>query len=128
MGLLELQPAELKDPLISLSCEMLKIVATIKQRTEAHLRFSRPMADPKTNQPILDAEGNPTPFIPSFLRSKNPVKSSPEYNDDPEILAAIEAASKTWEANKVSMSAHSKLIAQLEIKKRKEKLQAKFLP
>jgi hypothetical protein len=126
MGVLASQPAELKEPLISLSCEMLKLIGTIKQRAEAHLRYTRLMADPKTNQPVLDEDGNPKPFIPSFLRTNNPVKSSSDYNADPEMVAAIEASSKTWEANKNAMSTHLKLIAQLEIKKRNEALQAKF--
>ena len=73
MGVSVSQPAELKEPLISLSCEMLKLVATIKQRAEAHHRYSGPMANPRTNQPVLDEECNPKSFIPSFLRSNNSV-------------------------------------------------------
>jgi hypothetical protein len=105
---------------------MIKLVATIKERAETHHCYSRPMADPRTNQPVLDKEGNPKSFIPSFLQSNNRVKSSPNFNDNPDIVAAIEAASKTWEAKKIAMSAHSKLIAQLEIQKRIKVLQAKF--
>jgi len=105
---------------------MIKLIGTIKQRAEAHLRYSRPMAEPNANQPVLDEDGNPKSFIPSFLRTNNPVKSSSEYKDVPELVAAIESSSKWWEENKIAMSAHSKFIAQLKVKKRKEALQAKF--
>ena len=85
------------------------------------------MVERKTNQPVLDNEGNTKSFIPSFLWSNNPTKSSSDYNDNPEMVAAITASDQTWEANKVVMANHSKFIAQLEIKKRKKALQAKFL-
>ena len=50
MGILALQPTELKDTLISKSKEKLDPVTTTKQRVEAFSRFKKPWVD--IQQPI----------------------------------------------------------------------------
>ena len=125
-GVLASQPAELIDYIISSSKEMLDLAITIRQRTEALNKHEKPMVDPTTNKPLLDANGEPLPYIPNFLKMKNPLKISAAYKDDTELKAELEAAAESWNIAVLHLVTHHKSIAQLEIKAREKTLRGKF--
>ena len=122
IGILASQPTELNEPLISKSKEMLKLIATIQQRIESSRRFDTQVVDPETNQPLLDTDGNPKPFIPNSCRAKCPVQATGLHNDDPEILGALKNADAEWEACRLKMAGFAKSVAKLEIKNRQKQL------
>jgi len=115
MGILESQPAELQDTIISKTKEMLDLATTIRQQIEAFSRFGNPQIDPKTNQPILNKNNKTKSYIPNFLRAKSQIKISGVYNDDPTLKAAEQQAEKCVEDDQVVMDKHAESIALLEI-------------
>ena len=122
IGILVSQPTELNEPLISKSKEMLKLIASIQQRIESSRRFDKQVVDPETNQPLLDSDGNPKPFIPNSCRAKCPVQATGLHNDDPEILGVLKNADIEWEACRLKMADFAKNVAKLEIKNRQKQL------
>ena len=74
--ILALQPEELKGTLISKLTEMLDLRATIKQRESTHKsRYNKPSRRPATGADSTDVPDDP-PFIPGYLRIKNPLSAS----------------------------------------------------
>ena len=122
IGILALQPTELNEPLISKSKEMLKTIASIQQQIESSRRFDTQVVNPETNQPLLNLDGNPKPFIPSSCRAKCPVQATGHHNNDPEILGVLKNADIEWEACRLRMAGFAKSVAKLEIKNRRKQL------
>ena len=122
IGILASQPTELNKPLISKSKEMLKTIASIQQQIESSRRFDTQVVNPETNQPLLNLDGNPKPFIPSSCRAKCPVQATGHHNDDPEILVVPKNEDIEWEACRLRMAGFAKSVAKLEIKNRRKQL------
>lgn len=126
-SLLASQPEELKGYLISSAKDMLAKATTIRQRKQSVKRFTDPWVDPKTNKPHMDETTNqPKSFIPNSLRSKCPVKASPDYKDDTDIMNEVAAAKLEHEKYQKKMTEHAHNLAKLEIKLREQKLQKDF--
>ena len=126
-SLLASQPEELKGYLISSAKDMLAKATTIRQRKQSVKRFTDPWVDPKTNKPYMDETTNqPKSFIPNSLRSNCPVKASPDYKDDTDIMTEVAAAKLVHETYQKQMAVHAHNLAKLEIKLREKKLQKDF--
>jgi hypothetical protein len=126
MDLLATQPDELNGTIISLSREMLDLRVTIKQRMKSHARFDKPSTD-AAGKIQMDKDGNPLPFVPNSLRSKCPIKSSSQTNNDTEMKALLDAAAAIHTEYISKMIDSAKAVGQLEITLRVKQLRHKFL-
>ena len=122
MGIFASQPTELYATLIPKIKGMLSLVATIRQREEGFKRFVSPWVDPATNQPHTDEMNQPRAFVPNSLRAKCPIKTSDNYNDDPDLQSVVREANLTWRKNQDEMAKHARKIASLEISLRRRAL------
>ena len=124
--ILALQPEELKGTLISKLNEMLDLRATIKQRVSTHKsRYDKPSRRLATGAQSADVPDNP-PFIPGFLRTKNPLSASDQTNDHPqmkELLAESYIEYTEW-LHKAAKWAEK--ISTLEISLRQDELRVKL--
>ncbi len=105
---------------------MLDVLVTIRQRTETSKPFDSPMLNPVSGETIVDAAGEPIPYIPKSVKSDCPIKISNAYNDDDDLKALRSEAMLDWEKAQAIQAGHAKKVAKLEVKKRKETLCTKF--
>jgi len=123
-------PTEFQDLLIPDLKGMLSLIATIKQREETLKKYDQPMLDPKTKNPLKQLSNSELdlPYILSSLQKAMPLKCSDNLKDDTDMKNLMDKAACDWELYaKIKMAAYDKIIKQLEISKRQEKLKGKFL-
>jgi hypothetical protein len=114
------QPTELQDLLIPLLKGMLTTVGHLNDKRESLSKFTKPMTDPKTKQPLkqLSKPDEDLPFIASSLRGKNPLTITKRLVDE---------ADADWEQYaKIKMAEHDKKIKQREYELREDQLQEQF--
>ena len=125
-SILALQPEELKGTLISRLNEMLDLRATIKQRASTHKsRYDKPSRRQATGAQSTDVPDDP-PFIPGFLRTKNPLSASDQMNDHPQMKELIAESYIEYTEWLHKAAKWAEKVSTLEITLRQDELRVKL--
>ena len=72
------------------------------------------MLNPLSGQSIIDAQGNPKPYIPKSVILDCPIKLSNTYNEDDDLKTLRSVAMLDWEASQAIQAGHIEKVTKLE--------------
>ncbi len=106
------QPKELQTIISEQSSEMLDLMFLIKQRETSLAKF--------------ESGSETSPYIPTFLRKKNPILGSTQFKDNERIKAVVAKAAAENEAHAIKMAGFAAELSKEEVRCREELLHIKL--